>query len=65
MKDVFKIGFGHAMKKKYVELKNDTIYRSKEELKDLDQHNLNLIKHGETTSLKPEDLKTLKQRKLV
>lgn len=53
------------MKKKYVELKNDTIYRSKEELKDLDQHNLNLIKHGETTSLKPEDLKTLKQRKLV
>lgn len=46
MKDEFKIGFGNAMKKKLVVLKDGKIFKTKEGFQDEDRNKLVLVREG-------------------
>jgi hypothetical protein len=48
----FKVGFGNAMAKKIVELRDGKIVRVKASYEDEDRVVLNKIKNGETSELK-------------
>ena len=48
MKDSFKIGFGNAMKKKIVVLKDNKIFRIKDQYVDEDKYILSLIRDGKS-----------------
>jgi phenylalanyl-tRNA synthetase alpha chain len=61
----FKIGFGNAMKKKIVSLKDNKIFRTKEGFEDEDKKKLVLVQEGKIDQLSPEDIKSVKSRKLV
>jgi G3E family GTPase len=65
LKDAFKIGFGNAMKKKIVVLKDNKIYRTKEAFEDEDRSKLVLVFEGKGEALSKEDIKSLKGRKLI
>lgn len=65
LKDAFKIGFGNAMKKKIVVLKEGKVFRTKEEFADEDQAKLQQIRDGKGELLSKEDVKNLRGRKLV
>ena len=63
--DAYKIGFGNAMKKKIVALKDNKIFRTKEAFDDEDRSKLQFVADGKGEALSKEDLKALKSRKLV
>ena len=65
MKDQFKIGFGNAMKKKIVSLKDNKIFKIKENFEDEDKKKLIMIREGKSAELSKEDIKALKSRKLA
>jgi phenylalanyl-tRNA synthetase alpha chain len=65
LKDAFKIGFGNAMKKKIVVLKDNKIYKTKEAFEDEERSKLILVAEGKGEALSKEDAKTLKGRKLI
>lgn len=65
LKDSFKIGFGNAMKKKIVVLKDNKIYRTKEAFEDEDQKKLLLIREGKAELLTKEEVKAIRGRKLA
>jgi hypothetical protein len=65
LKDAYKIGFGNAMKKKIVALKDNKIFRTKEAFDDEDRSKLQFVADGKGEALSKEDLKALKSRKLV
>lgn len=46
LKDAFKIGFGNAMKKKIVILKDNKIYKTKEAFEDQDRNKLIIVAEG-------------------
>jgi phenylalanyl-tRNA synthetase alpha subunit len=65
LKDAFKIGFGNAMKKKIVLLKDNKIFRTKEGFEDEDQKKLILIREGKWESLSKDEIKAIRSRKLA
>ena len=65
LKDKFKTGFGNAMKKKIVALKENKIFRTKENFEDEDQKKLIMIREGKGGELSAEDNKALKSRKWI
>lgn len=48
LKDAFKIGFGNAMKKKVVALKDGKVFRTKESFDDEDRNKLVLVAQGKS-----------------
>lgn len=65
LKDAYKIGFGNAMKKKIVVLKDNKVFRTKEAFEDEDRVKLATVAEGKADTLSKEDAKTLKGRKLI
>ena len=65
LKDAFKIGFGNAMKKKIVALKDGKVFRTKESFEDEDRNKLILVGEGKIEAISKEDVKNLKGRKLI
>jgi hypothetical protein len=65
LKDQFKIGFGNAMKKKIVALKDNKIFRTKDTFEDEDRNKLLLVHEGKGDGLSKEDIKAIKGRKLI
>lgn len=65
LKDAFKIGFGNAMKKKIVALKEGKVFRTKESFEDEDRNKLVLVAQGKSEAISKEDVKNLKGRKLI
>lgn len=53
------------MKKKIIALKDNLILKAKDSYVDEDQNLLQLIKAGKIEAINKNDLKTLKQRKLI
>lgn len=65
LKDQFKIGFGNAMKKKIVALKDNKVFRTKDTFEDEDRKKLQVILEGKADTLTKEDIKAVKGRKLI
>ena len=65
LKDQFKIGFGNAMKKKVVALKDNKIFRTKDIFEDEDRTKLVMVQEGKAEELSKEDMKAIKGRKLI
>ena len=63
--DAYKIGFGNAMKKKIVALKDNKVVRTKEEFLDEDRNRLVMVKEGNGDKLSKEEVKALRGRKLL